>query len=45
MSSAGLVYLHFPEIIKNAIEQILASEKERLSFEPIWNEEISEQIR
>lgn len=40
MSSAGLVYLHFPEIIRNAIEQILAKEREKINFEPIWNEKI-----
>lgn len=45
MSSAGLVYLHFKEIIPNAIQQVLLREKEKLTFEPILNEGIVEEIR
>lgn len=45
MSSAGLVYLHFKEIIPNAIQQVLLREKEKLTFEPILNEQIIEDIR
>ena len=43
MSSAGLVYLHFPEIIPNAISQILAEEK--IPFQPIHSEEVVNRIR
>jgi uncharacterized UPF0160 family protein len=37
MSSAGLVYLHFKEIIPNAIALVLEREKGKLPFEPILN--------
>jgi hypothetical protein len=40
MSSAGLVYLHFKEIIPNAIALVLEREKGKLPFEPILNQEI-----
>jgi uncharacterized UPF0160 family protein len=45
MSSAGLVYLNFPEIIPNAIELILLQEKQNLTFEPILNPKIVDDIR
>lgn len=45
MSSAGLVYLHHPEIIPNAISLILAREKEHLTFEPICTQQIVDEIR
>jgi len=45
MSSAGLVYLHHPEIIPNAISLILDREKEHLTFEPIYNQQIIDEIR
>lgn len=45
MSSAGLVYLHFKEIVPNAISLILEREKDKLTFKPILTEAIIEQIR
>ena len=45
MSSAGLVYLNFKEIIPNAIALVLEREKGKLPFEPILNEAIVEEIR
>lgn len=43
MSSAGLVYLHFPEIIPNVIRHILDTVK--LPFEPVYNEDIEKEVR
>lgn len=45
MSSAGLTYLNFPEIIPNAISQILEKEKETLTFKPNSSPELVQDLR
>ena len=45
LSSAGLVYLHFPEVIDNVAKKILENDKDKLTFEPKINEEILKLIR
>ena len=45
LSSAGLVYLHFTEIIPNIINQIIEDNKEKLPFKPILTQEIVNDIR
>ena len=43
LSSAGLVYLHFPEIISNVIDHILT--KEKITFPPKHSQQIIDDIR
>lgn len=45
LSSAGLVYMHFPEIIPNIINIIMNEEQHILPFKPILNKEIVDDIR
>lgn len=45
MSSAGLVYLHYEEIIPNVVKEILTNEKEKLTFDPAVNADILAEIR
>ncbi len=45
LSSAGLVYLHFPEIIPNVVNRILEQQKDKLTFKPIQDEAIINKLR
>ena len=43
LSSDGLVYLHFEEIIPNVVKAILGQKK--LPFQPVVNSEVEQQLR